>query len=154
MANSKRRCRFCREYFPTAQFLRGAPFCSAECMAGKLVAERRPRPATPQKTRTRTRSLPAHAKVKIRSRDGDACRFCGITRNLHVHHIDYLSQGGSSEPHNLVTLCGEHHALVHSDKRTYQPICRAYIWSLYVEGKRRNLPQLMRRVAELMRVAA
>ena len=44
---------------------------------------------------------------------------------------------------NLITLCREHHDLVHSNKRKYQPLCRCYIWKLYVEGYKLRLPRLL-----------
>lgn len=53
-----------------------------------------------------------------------------------MHHIDYRSQGGSHDAHNLIVLCVEHHDLVHSDKSVWQPVCRAYIWLVYFENRR------------------
>lgn len=72
------------------------------------------------------------------------CRYCGTRRNLHVHHVNYKSQGGNNDPHNLIALCVEHHGLVHSDKGLWQPILRAYIWLLYIEGRRLFLLDIKR----------
>ena len=44
------------------------------------------------------------------------CRFHGCDRPASacdVHHVVHDSQGGRTEPHNLVLLCGRHHALLH-----------------------------------------
>lgn len=45
---------------------------------------------------------------------------------------------------NLITLCLEHHAEAHSNKRLYQPVLRGLIWVYYVEGKLISVPQFMR----------
>lgn len=52
------------------------------------------------------------------------CVFCGTTSNLHYHHIYYRSERKDliDEPSNGIMLCEEHHRLVHSNKRKYQPI--------------------------------
>lgn len=75
------------------------------------------------------------------------CRYCGTTRNLHVHHIVYRSQGGGNEPTNLITLCVAHHGLVHSDKVLWQPLLHAYIDTFYTTGRRCFLLDLKRRLA-------
>lgn len=45
--------------------------------------------------------------------DGYACRVCGAQRlhgaELHVHHIVFRSNSGTSDRRNLVTLCFKHH---------------------------------------------
>jgi hypothetical protein len=62
------------------------------------------------------------------SRDGDWCLICGKPpRGLHLHRIIYGSQGGEYEVGNCVQLCGEHHGLVHSNKRVWQPRLLAHI---------------------------
>lgn len=78
------------------------------------------------------------------ARDCNKCVFCGTRDALHVHHIVYRSQGGEDEPSNLIVLCAEHHDKVHSDKRRWFPVCRAYIWLYYVDGKRTKLYVLER----------
>jgi 5-methylcytosine-specific restriction endonuclease McrA len=90
-----------------------------------------------------------HVLRRARSRDcvlerDQRCRYCGTRRNLHVHHINYKSQGGSHDPHNLITLCNAHHDLVHTNKGLWQPILRAYIWLLYIEGRRLFLLEVKR----------
>lgn len=56
---------------------------------------------------------PEWLRKKIVARDGGACRHCGSRSELHVHHIDFRSNGGRTEPRNLLTLCRKCHALVH-----------------------------------------
>jgi hypothetical protein len=62
-------------------------------------------------------------RIKIRERDGDWCLFCGKPGpGLHLHRVIYGSQGGKYEEHNCVLLCGEHHGLVHTNKKKWQPL--------------------------------
>jgi hypothetical protein len=72
------------------------------------------------------------------------CRYCGTRDGLDPHHIEYRSEGGSDDPHNLIMLCRRHHDLVHSDKGLWQPLLRAYIWLLYIEGRRLFLLDIKR----------
>ena len=44
------------------------------------------------------------------------CTICGVEENLHHHHIIPKSQNGSDDETNLITLCTEHHAWIHSLK--------------------------------------
>jgi hypothetical protein len=62
---------------------------------------------------------------------------------LHEHHIHYRSEGVDHSVDNLLVLCHEHHELVHSDKRRWQPVCLAYIADLH-EGRQRYLPDIDR----------
>lgn len=81
-------------------------------------------------------SLPLALRKEVHARD-KTCRFCGQTAyRMECHHISYRSQGGPDANWNLILLCDEHHALVHSNKKLWQPILRAYIWLYYVEGQR------------------
>ena len=52
------------------------------------------------------------------------CQMCGTYQNLHLHHIFYRSQRKDliDDPNNLIMLCEEHHRLVHSNKKKYQPM--------------------------------
>ncbi len=61
-----------------------------------------------------TRQVPAWLTRQLRRRDR-GCRFagCGATRWLHSHHVTHWADGGSTDPDNLVTLCGRHHRVVH-----------------------------------------
>ena len=42
------------------------------------------------------------------------CCICGVTNNLHHHHIIPRSRGGTDDETNYLTLCGEHHGWIHS----------------------------------------
>jgi hypothetical protein len=44
-------------------------------------------------------------------RDGYRCAVpgCSSRRNLHDHHVEFRSKGGSDAPENRVTLCAFHH---------------------------------------------
>lgn len=43
---------------------------------------------------------------KMVERDNGRCQECGFDENLHVHHIEPLSEGGDPyNPDNLITLC-------------------------------------------------
>jgi hypothetical protein len=52
--------------------------------------------------------------VKARDR---GCRFpgCGRTRWTQIHHIDHWARGGRTDLHNLITLCGLHHRMLHNE---------------------------------------
>ncbi len=40
---------------------------------------------------------------------------CEQRRWLIIHHIWHWEDGGPTDPHNLVAICGAHHRMVHSD---------------------------------------
>ena len=44
----------------------------------------------------------------------DFCAICGTKDDLHHHHIILKSQGGGDEETNILTVCAEHHAWIHS----------------------------------------
>jgi transposase-like protein len=50
---------------------------------------------------------------KVTDRDG-RCMLCGTTKDLVVHHIIPLVDGGSDTVNNMVTLCEKHHWLYHN----------------------------------------
>lgn len=67
--------------------------------------------------------IPLEIRRAVHFRDQGKCRWCGRTNaGLHLHHVVYRSSGGRHLVENLISLCGEHHALVHSDKPLYQPL--------------------------------
>jgi len=58
-------------------------------------------------------------KATIIERDGNACRKCGATEGLHVHHIDGRGKGvpfyeRNNAPENLTTLCNSCHSQAHA----------------------------------------
>ena len=62
----------------------------------------------------RTRAVSPAIRRALRVRDG-GCRFPGCTRSrfVHAHHIRHWADGGETKLDNLVTLCAQHHRLVH-----------------------------------------
>ena len=135
---AKLKCASCGIYSDAGTSIRVGiqSYCSPACRFVKMKRRSRPR-------RPRAVSTDQRTRKKVRARDGEACRFCWTRKDLHVHHIIYRSQGGSDELHNLITLCAEHHAVVHSDKRRYMPLCLGVIWLTYM-GKEISIPQLER----------
>lgn len=76
------------------------------------------------------------AKEKIRVRDGNACRCCGVSgRSLHVHHIEYRSEGGKHGERNLLTLCRGCHDKIHAGKYRWQPVLLELIRLQYDESR-------------------
>ncbi|MGO9590051.1 MAG: HNH endonuclease [Candidatus Acidiferrales bacterium] len=51
---------------------------------------------------------------RILDRDGWRCQHCGDMKNLEVHHIQFRSRLGSDQESNLITLCANCHARLHS----------------------------------------
>jgi hypothetical protein len=64
--------------------------------------------------------IPVWVKHEIIGRDGAQCRYvfangkrCTQRRWLHVHHLQEVRNGGSNTVKNLITLCANHHRMVH-----------------------------------------
>ncbi|HZL68202.1 MAG TPA: HNH endonuclease [Candidatus Limnocylindrales bacterium] len=57
---------------------------------------------------------------QVLERDGWRCQFCGSMQNLQVHHLKFRSHSGGDEEQNLITMCAECHARMHS-KATCRP---------------------------------
>jgi 5-methylcytosine-specific restriction endonuclease McrA len=51
---------------------------------------------------------------QVLERDGWRCQVCGSMQNLQVHHLKFRSRSGGDVEQNLITLCGECHARIHS----------------------------------------
>ena len=60
---------------------------------------------------------------KVMQRDNCRCRLCGTSLNLQLHHVIYKSEDKLkiNDVNNCIMLCVEHHALVHSNKKYWQP---------------------------------
>ena len=41
------------------------------------------------------------------------CVICGTNKNLEHHHIKPVVKGGDDHQHNFITLCDEHHGMIH-----------------------------------------
>ena len=64
----------------------------------------------------------ATATAAAKERDGFACQYCGCSNTfttadgkpyVEVHHLKYVSEGGSDVLDNLVCLCAHHHSMIH-----------------------------------------
>ena len=66
---------------------------------------------TPLRYGRKSRTIPPALRKAIIHRDGNRCAIggCGSRHRLQVHHITPWSQGGATNPENLITLCWYHH---------------------------------------------
>jgi hypothetical protein len=72
-------------------------------------------------------SKPAVRRAVV-ERDGEWCLISGRPGpGLHLHRVIYGSEGGLYAASNCVLLAPEIHALVHSNKRLWQPLLIAYL---------------------------
>ena len=51
---------------------------------------------------------------EVLRRDGWRCQSCGTMSNLEVHHKEFRGHSGDDSDENLITLCSECHAALHS----------------------------------------
>lgn len=145
MSVARIRCTACRGYFDRAEIYREAALsrvCSEECWS-VLLDRRRRKSIKRTAPRKRRPGMDLALRKEVRQRDGDHCRFCGVV-GQQVHHIVYRSSGGPDEPSNLILLCAECHAIVHSSKRSWQPLLLGVLWMHYVHGKVLSVPQFKR----------
>ena len=59
----------------------------------------------------------------ILHRDGRECQHSHIGQcngPLQIHHVRWLSKGGTNAPENLITLCRRHHGLQHPDNPAFR----------------------------------
>lgn len=148
--NSKARCKGCRAYRLQSVMTKvGLSFYCPNCKPtpykkthkGRTVGKRKP-----------SRKLNPDLRAEVLQRDGGVCRRCGSNNMVELHHINYRSQGGPDANWNLIALCDpchKGHEGVHSDKRYWQPILRAYIWLRYTKGSLLTIPEVERRVKNL-----
>ena len=70
------------------------------------------------------RRVPNSALVKtILMRDrGCQAPGCGRSRHLHIHHVKFWSAGGTTDPDNLILLCGSHHRALHHGAFTIEAL--------------------------------
>lgn len=136
--SSKLRCAGCHQYIDKEDAIRVGiqSFCSYACRLPKKK-DKEHKPTTARRKSRKPTDFRLRRKVRERDK---WCRYCGTTQNLHVHHIQYRSQGGADEESNLITLCLEHHALVHSSKERFAPLCFGVLWLTY-KGKHLTIPE-------------
>ena len=84
------------------------------CDGGPLVGVVKGDKGEPLAVGRRTRAVPPAIRRALRVRD-EGCRFpgCDRSRYTHAHHIRHWADGGETSLDNLVTLCSQHHRLVH-----------------------------------------
>ena len=133
-----RRCASCKVRFPVSEleFVQLKAFCADHVGEGRSnnysEAARRPLRAPTVakgggiKAKRSKRSIPQSVRAEVRERDGGWCRLCVIgessERETHLHHIVYRSRGGKDVTENLITLCPEHHQLVHAEREVWQEL--------------------------------
>ncbi len=64
-----------------------------------------------------TDSIYDELRRQVLDRDGWKCQFCGARENLDIHHLTFRSHSGPNEEENLITLCRQCHAHLHSGTR-------------------------------------
>jgi len=82
-------------------------------------------------------------RKRVLARDGSCCRWCGRRDQLALHHVEYRSEGGTNAATNLVTLCLDHHAEVHTSKRRWQPVLM-HMLDLGLTGQWMTVPETER----------
>ncbi len=61
----------------------------------------------------KARTMWKENREKALALDNHACRLCLFTVCIEVHHIVPVAEGGTDAVANLITLCPNHHAMVH-----------------------------------------
>ena len=97
-----------------AAFENGRPLAVEAARRRALVGVVQGDKGEPLAVGRRTRAVPPALRRALRVRDG-GCRFpgCDRSRFTHAHHIKHWADGGETSLDNLVTLCSQHHRLVH-----------------------------------------
>ena len=57
-------------------------------------------------------------RERVLRRDGRRCFECGKAGRLEVHHVVHLSDGGTNDEENLVTLCRDCHIRAHRPRES------------------------------------
>ena len=148
---SKYRCPGCLERHPAPgpHRLGLNQVCSTDCLeVARDRANEKAKKAkkAPSHRVTSGPDVPPLVRVDVLQRDRGRCRFCGTAADIHLHHINYRSEGVDHQAHNLISLCTTHHDLIHSSKRRWKPVLLAYIWLVYTEDKRYLIPLLERQL--------
>lgn len=130
-----------QKFYVEPSRIKKAKFCSVKCtIAWQTVNQdhtnliRAPVPSGkdhPHYKHGNSRKSQTNYKIRrlVNERDGgNWCLFCGKPGpGLHLHRVMYGSQGGKYEVNNCMELCAEHHALVHSNKKLWQPKLLDYL---------------------------
>lgn len=69
---------------------------------------------TPMAYGRKTRTIPPALRRAILHRDQHSCQAdgCPSDHRLQIHHLIPWSQGGTTDPDNLITLCWYHHQII------------------------------------------
>lgn len=155
--NTKKRCTTCRNYYDPFDGLSIkvglSGVCSSECLEDLKDKARRKRARRAMHREQKhkfSRRLPGQIRDKVRERDGSRCRFCGTSSEIQVHHIQYRSQGGGDAEWNLISLCNTHHQLMHSSKRTWQPVLQMVQYLYYFHDRLLTVPEAQRIFGEIL----
>lgn len=82
-------------------------------------------------------------KQQVLFRDKWKCCSCGSKYPLEIHHIKPRAEGGSNAFYNLITLCKECHAKVHSGEKVLPKISKEFKFPVWLMvGKKYLLAQL------------
>lgn len=106
---------------------------------GQEVKSRRNKLQTPQRQRKQDGDLTKEeVRSEVKKRDGNWCLLSGKPGpGLHLHRVRYSGMGGGGgkyEVGNCVLLSDSMHRLVHSSKRTWQPLLLDFL-TAKKEGK-------------------
>lgn len=93
-------------------------FCSLKCSHEYQIREKAPRWDGGIHSLPYSYYFDKKLKLKMKQRDGNKCVFCGRTKNLVVHHIDYDKM--NYEENNLITLCRICHGFTNSNRDFWQ----------------------------------
>lgn len=121
--------------------------CSVACAAkqGKSAKSRSERlQSTLRRPVSNHSGVPQSVVDLVQLRDGGRCRFCGTPNDVHLHHIEYRSEGGPHTDWNLMSLCLQHHALVHSNKARWQRVLKWTLLAQYCQGLYLTVPECER----------
>lgn len=115
-------CNICGKKFRVNNTLRKQKFCSRKCVdiyrSKYLVGENAIAWIDGRSFKPYPPEFNKGLKREIKERDGEKCRFCGITKNLSTHHIDYNKENNSRN--NLITLCLTCNSIANGNRRYWK----------------------------------
>jgi hypothetical protein len=116
------KCWICHSAFEATPYrIKNGATCSMEC--GREARKRKMRGV-----RRRYPSRKTNWRKEARERDGHKCRVCGFHEVIHTHHIHPKRKGGGDTLDNFITVCPNHHAMIHAGMLTEEAL-RAVISS-------------------------
>ena len=109
----------------------------AQC-DGEII-DMRPGPTRGYKRKT----IRPAVRQAVLTRDHDRCSLptCRNTLWIDVHHIIPKSQGGSHQESNLLSLCGQHHRLLHDGQMALEPSKNGHLIAKFANGRTEPIPQ-------------